>query len=83
MSAAAAAAASQTKDRPDSETAAGMKRKIDEDEVKTEDVMKEKANNKKKKMDTFLKFQRYLDNIIAFHNKKKVHDIIESIIDGR
>lgn len=80
------ATAAETKDRSDSETTAGKKRKIEEDdeeEVETEDVKKEKAADKRKKIDTFRKFQHYLDNIIVFHNEKEVHDIIDSIIDGR
>lgn len=64
---------------------ATKKRKIekDEEDINTEDIKREKATNKKKKIDTFLKFQRYLDNIIIFHDEKEVHDIIDSIIDGR
>nr|BDT63182.1 MAG: wsv310-like protein [Hemigrapsus takanoi nimavirus]GBG35375.1 wsv310-like protein [Hemigrapsus takanoi nimavirus] len=78
-----AAEVTMIKDRSDADTMAGKKRKIDEDEVKTEDVKKEKVANKKKRMDTFLKFQHYLDNIIVFHNEMEVHSIIDSIIDGR
>ncbi len=74
-----APAASETKDYSHPETTAGKKRKIEE--VKTEDVKNEKTTNKKKKTDIFLRFQRYLDNIIVFHNDKEVHDIIDSIID--
>ena len=79
-----AAEASGTNDHLDSETLAGKKRKIEEDEeIKTENIKKEKATNKKKKKDNFLKFQRYLENIIVFHDEEEVHGIINSIIDGR
>lgn len=64
--------------KSDSETMVRRKRKVEE-EVNT----KEKVTNKKKKTETFLKFQRYLNSIIVFHNEKEVHDIINSIIDGR
>ena len=77
MSAAAAAAAAAPEHL---KITAGKKRKIEEEEVKTE---KEKAANKKKKMDTLLKFQRYLENITVFHSEKEVHDIVDGMIDGR
>ena len=50
---------------------------------KIEDVKREKTANKKKKSDTILKFQRYLENITVFHSVDEVHDNIDSIIDGR
>ena len=85
---ATAAATTETNSRSESETATGKKRKIEEEEEeeeeeKTEDYKKEKGNNKKKKTDTFLKCHRYLKKIVVFHSVREVHDIIDSIIDGR
>ena len=64
------------------ETPVGKKRKIEE-EALTDDVKKENTTNKKKKMDALLKCHRYLKKSIVFHSVREVHEIIDSIIDGR